>query len=82
MNILKVPVNRGHAAPGAHHIARICCTTSASRLKREASTTTDWQTADPVVLETLRAMVEAGNEKFGDGSHWLERRYTADPPAH
>lgn len=82
MNMLKASANKGQTGQNAHHIARICCTPTASKLKREASTTTDWQTADAVVLETLRTVVEAGNEKFGDGSHWLERRYTADPPAH
>lgn len=81
MNILQAPVSEGKTDKNAHHIARICCTTAASKLKRENSTSTNWQTADPVVLQTLRTVVEAGNEKFGNGSHWVERRYTADPSA-
>lgn len=82
MNILKAPVSKGRTGHDAHHIARICCTPTASKLKHESSTSTDWQTADLAVLQTLRTVVDAGNEKFGDGSHWIERRYTADPPAH
>lgn len=82
MNILQARVNKGQTDRNAHHIARICCTPTASKLKREDATSTHWQAADPVVLQTLRTVVEAGNEKFGHGSHWIERRYTADPPAH
>ncbi len=82
MSILQAPVGKGgHTVQSVHHLARICCTPAASKLKREASTSTHWQTADPAVLQTLRAVVEAGNEKFGHGSHWIERRYTADDPS-
>lgn len=81
MNILKAPESKKQTVPNAYHFARICCTPEASKLKREASTATDWQTADPVVLQTLRKVAEAGNEKFGSGSHWIERRFTADPAA-
>lgn len=82
MDILKEPASKKRAAPSAFHLARICCTPEASKLKREDSTSTDWQTADPVVLQTLRTVAEAGNERFGHGSHWIERRFTADPSAH
>ena len=81
MNILNTAMCKGPTGQNAHHIARICCTPAASKLKREGATSTDWQTADPVVLQTLRTVVDAGNEKFGCDSHWLERRYTADPAA-
>jgi hypothetical protein len=81
MSILQAPVSKGRTDQNVHHIARICCTPTASKLKREASTSTHWQTADPAVLQTLRAVVEAGNEKFGHGSHWIERRYTAEDPS-
>ncbi len=81
MNILKASESEKRSVPNAFHFARICCTPAASKLKREASTATEWQTADPVVLQTLRTVAEAGNEKFGNGSHWVERRYTADPSA-
>jgi hypothetical protein len=81
MTILKASESRRQTAPNAYHFARICWTPAASQLKHEASTATAWQTADPVVLQTLRALAEAGNERFGHGSHWIERRYTADPSA-
>jgi hypothetical protein len=81
MDILKDPASKKRTAPSSYHLARICCTPTASKLKHEASTATDWQTADPVVLQTLRTLAEAGNEKFGHGSHWIERRFTADPSA-
>lgn len=82
MDILKASESKEPTAPNAYHFARICWTPAICTLKREVSTATEWQTADPVVLQTLRALAEAGNEKFGDGSHWIERRYTADPTAH
>lgn len=81
MNILKASESKRQTAPNAYHFARICCTPTASKLKRETSTATEWQTADPVVLQTLRTVAEAGNKKFGHGSHWIERRYTTDPSA-
>jgi hypothetical protein len=81
MDIPKEPASNKQTAQHAYHFARICCTPAASKLKREASTATHWQTADPVVLQTFRTVVEAGNEKFGHGSHWIEARYTADPSA-
>lgn len=77
MDILKKSAIKKQTVPHAYHFARICCTPAVSKLKREASTATDWQTADPAILQTLRTMADAGNEKFGSGSHWIERRYTA-----
>lgn len=79
MNILKPPESKKQTAPNAYHFARICCTPAASQLKREASTSSAWQTADPAVLQTLRTVAEAGNQVYGEGSHWIERRFTADP---
>lgn len=72
--------NRPPAQPVVH-MARICCTPAASKLKRETVTTSAWQSADLSVLQMLRTLEAAGNERFGADSHWIERRYTAEPMA-
>lgn len=55
---------------------RLCWTEEVRVKKGESETSTDWvstQNASPATQDTIQAMLNAGNEKFGNGSHWMEQ---------
>ncbi len=63
------------------HMARICCAPEVSKLKKEDITSSQWGEVDAVRLEGLRALVIAGNELFGFGTHWIEMREAPPEPS-
>lgn len=63
---------------GTYRYARICRTYSGSGPNREPDLTSEWTQVDSSHLEHLRAVVDAGNELCGSGSHWLELKHFAE----
>ncbi|WP_157085065.1 hypothetical protein [Hydrogenophaga palleronii] len=72
MNRQPIKEKEEHESPHLRPQARICWTYEVCKAKQEQSTSCKWSDADPVVMNMLRAMCAAGNEKYGAGSHWIE----------
>jgi hypothetical protein len=53
---------------------RICWSKAVSLTKLSGSEGGLWLPETPKNLEELEAYVEAGNQGFGQGTHWIERR--------
>jgi hypothetical protein len=51
---------------------RICWTEGVRQQKGEDCTSTDWFPEDGAVEDMLQLMCDAGVERFGEGSHWIE----------
>ncbi len=53
---------------------RLCWSCEVSHEKHEIQTTSIWQPSSPALLRDFEIMVEAGNELYGAGTHWVEER--------
>lgn len=63
---------------------RLCWTEEVRARNGDSETCTEWVSDDGASLEALdsfEAMLKAGNERFGSGSHWIERRQMDEPDA-
>ena len=58
---------------------RLCWENHVRLMKRETHSCTTWVIVDKEKADNLRFLCKAGNDRFGEGSHWIE---LADiPPA-
>lgn len=67
---LQASIGRG----GSVKQIRLCWTARVSHLKHEIQTTANWTLATPYLRRDYEIMVQAGNEVFGNGTHWIEER--------
>jgi len=56
---------------------RMCRSERIKALNRDLVTYGDWVQSTPEVVASFQDLIDAGNERFGRGSHWLERRHLA-----